>query len=302
MSPLAVVLAAALASVLAAGGAGLIWSALAEASPSETSPTQASPTQTPPAETQAKPARRRRVPGVHVSAETATGVISAAVLGAVLGWVLFAGLLPAIALAAFGATFPLNALRRRDRQRCLDAAASWPRVLEEIRMRTGSLGRSIPQALWEAGRHGPELWAPAFRAAEREWLLTTDLARTLGLLRRQLDDPTADVVCETLLTAHELGGTDLDARLADLIEDRVLDGESRRDADSRLAGVRFARRFVLLVPVGMTLAGLTIGTGRQAYASAGGQLAVLSGVVAVAACWWWSGRLMRLAEPPRMFR
>jgi hypothetical protein len=29
--------------------------------------------------------------------------------------------------------------------------------------------------------------------------------------------------------------------------------------------VRFARRFVLIVPVGMAVAGLSIGTGRTAY-------------------------------------
>jgi tight adherence protein B len=66
--------------------------------------------------------------------------------------------------------------------------------------------------------------------------------------------------------------------------------------------VRFARRFVLLVPLGMAAAGLTIGTGRQAYATAGGQLAVAGALGAVAACWWWSGRLMRLPGLPRVFR
>jgi tight adherence protein B len=282
---MAVVVLSVVASVLAGGGVWLLWSSLVDPPP-----------------VKSRRAGERRRPTVPITAEAATGVLSAAVVSGVAGWALFAGVVPAAALAAFGATFPLGALRRRDRQRRLEAAGSWPRVLEEIRMRTGSLGRSIPQALWESGRHGPDLWLPAFRAAEREWMLTTDLERTLALLRHLLDDPTADVVCETLLTAQELGGADLDLRLADLIEDRMLDAESRRDAESRLAGVRFARRFVLLVPLGMTLAGLTIGTGRQAYSSAGGQLAVLIGVVAVAGCWWWSGRLMRLPEPPRTFQ
>ncbi|HET6794755.1 MAG TPA: hypothetical protein VFH45_09950, partial [Acidimicrobiales bacterium] len=80
------------------------------------------------------------------------------------------------------------------------------------------------------------------------------------------------------------------------------DLQSRRDAASRLAGVRFARRFVLLVPLGMAAAGLTIGTGRQAYGTVGGQVAVVVGLLAIAACWWWAGRLMRIPEPPRVFR
>jgi tight adherence protein B len=68
-----------------------------------------------------------------------------------------------------------------------------------------------------------------------------------------------------------------------------------------LAGVRFARRFVLLVPLGMAVAGLSIGTGRSAYETAGGQLAVAVGLLSVAGCWIWSGRLMRVPGEPRVF-
>jgi tight adherence protein B len=175
-------------------------------------------------------------------------------------------------------------------------------MLEELRLRTGSLGRSIPQALFEVGRRAPSEWRPAFAAAEREWLLTTDFPRTAALLKDRLSDPTVDAVCETLVVANEVGGGELDGRLADLIEDRVLDLQGRKDAESRQAGVRFARRFVLLVPLGMALAGLTIGTGRSAYETPGGQLAVVAGLVAVMLCWLWSGRLMRLPPEPRVFR
>ena len=41
-----------------------------------------------------------------------------------------------------------------------------------------------------------------------------------------------------------------------------------RYSQAKQAGVRFARRFVLIVPVGMAVAGLSIGTGREAYRTA----------------------------------
>lgn len=234
----------------------------------------------------------------EVLAATAAGVLA----GGVAAYALFGAPLPAALGGLLAGGFPGAAFRARARTRRETAAAEWPRLLEEIRLRTGSLGRSIPQALFEAGRSAPPEWRAAFVAAEREWLLTVDLGRTLALLKEGLADPTADAVCETLLVAHEIGGSDLDRKLADLIEDRVIDVQARKDAASRLAGVRFARRFVLLVPAGMAVAGLTIGTGRHAYATAGGQAAVVVSLVAIAACWWWSGRLMRLPQPPRVFR
>jgi tight adherence protein B len=173
-------------------------------------------------------------------------------------------------------------------------------MIEEIRLHTGSLGRSIPQALFEVGRRAPDELKPAFAAAEREWLISTDFERTVGVLKERLADATADAALETLLVAHEVGGSDLDRRLAALVEDRAQDLQGRKDARAKQAGVRFARRFVLIVPFGMTLAGLSIGTGRDAYRTLTGQLAVALGLVCVAACWIWAGRLLRLPEEERV--
>jgi tight adherence protein B len=225
-----------------------------------------------------------------------------ALVGGLAAFALFGGWGAALVGAVLTAGVPVSWYRARRQRRLAAASEAWPRLLEELRLLTGAAGRSIPQALFEVGRRAPAEWRAAFAAAEREWLLTTDFAATTALLKEGLADPTADVVCETLLVAHEVGGSGLDGRLEDLIEDRRMDVQSRKDAASRLAGVRFARRFVLLVPLGMTLAGLSIGAGRHAYETAGGQVAVAVGLVAVAACWVWSGRLMRLPEQPRVFR
>ena len=101
--------------------------------------------------------------------------------------------------------------------------------------------------------------------------------------------------------AHSVGGSDLTARLESLAADRRQDVHDRKDARARQAGVRFARRFVLIVPVGMAVAGMSIGSGREAYASPQGQVLVIAGIAIVAACWVWSGRLMRLPHPRRVF-
>jgi tight adherence protein B len=65
--------------------------------------------------------------------------------------------------------------------------------------------------------------------------------------------------------------------------------------------VRFARRFVLIVPVGMGLVGLSIGDGRDAYRTSAGQLAVVAGIAVVVGCWVWAGAIMRLPDDERVF-
>jgi len=223
------------------------------------------------------------------------------VIGAALAFALFAGALPALVAGLFAATFPVASYRARRDRRHSEARESWPRLIEELRLQTGSLGRSIPQGLFEVGRRAPEELRPAFAAAEREWLLSTDFPRTVSVLKERLADVTADTALETLLVAYEVGGSDLDRRLSALVEDRIQDLQGRKDAQARQAGVRFARRFVLIVPLGMTLAGLSIGTGREAYQTVGGQIAVAGGLSVVAGCWLWAGRLMRLPEEQRVF-
>ncbi len=219
----------------------------------------------------------------------------------------------ALALAIFGspvaavlgatgaAVAPALAYRNRRRDRRERASEAWPRMIEEIRILTASVGRSIPQALFEAGSRAPAELQPAFAAAHREWLMTTDFARTTAALKSLLSDPTADVTCETLLVAHEAGGADLDRRLEALVEDRIAEVQGRHDARAEQAGVRFARKFVLIVPLGMALAGMAVGNGRSAYQEPTGQIVVVVALAMVAACWVWAGRVMRLPGTERVF-
>lgn len=238
--------------------------------------------------------------GVGVSA-FALVMASVVIASAGTTFVLFGALLPALAVGAFAGTFPAGALRARRADRRRRALEAWPRMLEEVALLAGSLGRSIPQALFEVGEgSGPDM-RPAFAAAQRHWRVSTDFGASLGVLKAALADPTTDAACETLRVAHEVGGTDVASRLAALVEDRRADLQGRKDAWAKQAGVRFARRFVLLVPFGMALSGLAIGNGRAAYRSPTGQLVALLGVGLVAACWAWAGRIMRLPEERRVF-
>lgn len=229
----------------------------------------------------------------------ATAAIGAAT--AVVTYGVFASPLPSLVMGVFGASAPAGVLRRRRKQTRERAQEAWPRLIEEIRILTGSVGRSIPQALFEAGRRAPLELRPAFEAAHREWLITTDFARTVAVLKGRLADPTADAACETLLVAHEVGGADLDRRLEALAEDRIHDVQGRRDARAQQAGVRFARKFVLIVPFGMALAGMSVGNGQSAYREPAAQVIVGVAILLVVACWVWAGRIMHIPEEERVF-
>ncbi|UDY35795.1 type II secretion system F family protein [Dermatobacter hominis] len=206
----------------------------------------------------------------------------------------------ALVIGALAGAAPIAMWRSRRTAARRAAQEHWPRLIEELRVLTGPMGRPIPQALLEVGSRGPVELRPAFAAAQREWNLTTDFERTVTVLKDRLADPTADATCETLLVVHEVGG-DLDARLSALAEDRRRDLHDRKDAQAKLAGARTARLFVVLVPIGMAIAGTNVGAGRAAYRSGTGQVLVVLGIALVVACWVWGARLMRLPVEERVF-
>jgi tight adherence protein B len=240
------------------------------------------------------------LPEVSVS-ELASITALIAVLAGTAAGLVFGGLLPGLALGGFAATVPIASYRQRRARRRELAEEAWPAMIEEIRVLCGSAGRSIPQALLDVGRRGPTELSSAFSAAERTWALTTEFSTTVDVLKAHLASPTADATCETLLVAHELGGGDLDRRLAELAEDRRQDALGRKDAQAKQSGVRFARRFVIIVPFGMAVAGMSLGDGRSAYATPIGQVLVSVGIGLVIVCWIWSGRVMRLPREERVF-
>ncbi|MFT6804338.1 MAG: tight adherence protein B [Nitriliruptoraceae bacterium] len=231
----------------------------------------------------------------------ATSVILLGV-GAAVGWAVFGGIIAPLFIGFGVAYAPVAAAIARRSARLEHAREAWPRMLEELRLQVVSLGRSVPQALFTVGARGPLELRPAFDAARREWVMSTDFGRTLDVLRAKLSDATADAVCETLLIAHEVGGTDVDRRLRALIDDRIADLEGRKDARSEQAAARFARSFVLVVPLGMATVGLTIGNGRDAYRDPLGQIGVLIALSLIAVCWLWASRMLKLPTEDRVFR
>ena len=242
--------------------------------------------------------RRRRLPTVSARE---VQVVAGAVVAFAGTSLLVGGLVPPLIGAGLAASLvKVSDLAATERRSEL-VAESWPGVLEEVRVLAGAGGRPIPQALFQAGARTSPGMRIAFAAAQREWQSSTDFARAISVLKGQLDEASSDVVCETLLVAHQVGGNGVDRRLEALIEDRVRDLDLRRDARSRQAGARFARRFVLIVPIGMAFVGLSLGTGRSAYEGTGAQITVAVALALIAGCWLWAGRILRLPRPERTF-
>lgn len=207
----------------------------------------------------------------------------------------------ALLAATLGAGGGTAASRRVDAQQKRLLRATWPQLLDTVRVDLTLTQVPLADALFGAARRLPSPLSGRFLRAEREWVNSVDFPRALTVLATDCDDPFTDLVCESLRTIARVSARQMNRRLHDVATDLRITVRYAHDAEATLAGARFARRFVVIVPVVMALVGVWVGQGRAAYQTPTGQVVGGVALLVMLACWWWAGRLLKLPEPPRVF-
>ncbi len=172
----------------------------------------------------------------------------------------------------------------------------WPNVIDEVRIRVCALGEAIPHALFSASSGFGEKASSIFDRNRITWNLTGDFYLTCNLIADELVDPKSTTVLQTMVLLHELASTSTESRLARLRDDRSWDLTAAKEAKAAMAGAIFARRFVLVVPIGMALAGAAIGGGRSSFQTPAGISLSALALGLLLLCWIWSTRLIGLPK------
>ena len=182
------------------------------------------------------------------------------------------------------------------------AMRAWPEILGETELRVASLGSPLALSLFASSKNADLALAPAFAQAERTFAITGSLPAALSELAGLLPDGGSRYVCELLSVVGSAPGGEVARLLGELRADMAAERERTLEYSARLAGLRFARLFVFIVPAGMTLAGAGI-AGISAYRSGAGRAGIAFSVVVLALCWAWASRLGRApssyAEPAK---
>lgn len=160
-----------------------------------------------------------------------------------------AGLLAAIGCAAIPEAIARRAQHRRKEQ----VSAAWPEVIDAL-VSAVRAGLSLPEAVCSISERGPSVLREPFAEFAVTYRATGEFESALRRLRERLADPVGDRIVEALLTAREVGGTDLGRMLrtmADVVRrDLRLRGEAAARASWTVNGARLAIAapwFVLLL-------------------------------------------------------
>jgi len=205
----------------------------------------------------------------------------------------------ALAFATFGGYLPIALVRRRAAQRTTERRALWPEVVDNLASGVRA-GMSLPEAVSQLSRRGPESLRPAFAGFATDYRATGRFGDCLDRLKAGLADPVADRIVESLRIARDVGGTDLGRLLRTLAQFLRDDARTRAELETRQGWTVGAARLALAAPWAV-LAMLSLRPDTvTAYDSAAGIAVLAVGAVVSLLSYRVMLRIARLPDDPRV--
>ncbi|MFM6967409.1 MAG: type II secretion system F family protein [Microbacteriaceae bacterium] len=219
---------------------------------------------------------------------TVSGVVAVLVPIAVLAPIALVASL-AIPIAALDAA--------RSRRRTI-AQSRWPDVIDTMRMSLRA-GASLPDAFHAAQAQVPREWQAAWSTGVSGLVRGAGIESVVRVLRAELAEPIADRVCDALVIAHELGGTELPRILEELARSARDDVRLRREATSRQSWVRHAARLGSAAPWVLVVLLGSRPENRDAFSGQAGTALLVACAGATVVAYIVMTALGRIPEAPR---
>lgn len=245
----------------------------------------------------------RMVADAGIPRLTPSRVVAASLVIALVAAVL-ALLVTALPLAAglaalAGGLAPLVVLRRHAAARRQAVRAAWPDAVDGL-VSAVRAGMSLPEAVGDLGRTGPEPLRPAFTVFAGEYRATGSFASSVDVLQDRLADPVADRVVAALRLAREVGGSDLGVMLRTLSAMLRDEARTRSEILARQSWTVAAARLAVVAPW-LTLALLcTRPAAAAAYSSAAGTVVLIVAALLSVVAYGVMMRIGRLPDDERM--
>jgi tight adherence protein B len=198
-------------------------------------------------------------------------------------WSISNAMVPAGAIGAVVCVLPPILLRALARRRRTQLRELWPEVVDHMNSAIRA-GMSLPEALAQVGRRGPEELRPPFDDFGRDYQLSGNFTSSLDRLKDRLADPVADRIVEALRVTRDVGGTDLGLLLRTLSAFLREDARTRAELEARQSWTVNASRLALAAPWIVLALMSTRPQAAQAYDSTAGLVVILAaGLVSVIA-------------------
>lgn len=237
------------------------------------------------------------VPPASVPALSAgLGVVVAAVL-----WAISSAVVPSLTIGLVVSVLPVLVLRSAARRRTTAMREVWPEAVDHINSAVRA-GLSLPEALVQLSRKGPEELRPSFAEFALDYQASGDFASCLDRLKIRLADPVGDRIVEALRITRDVGGTDLGGLLRTLSAFLREDSRTRAELEARQSWTVNAARLALGAPWIVLGLMATRPEAAQAYDSGTGLVVILVGAAVSLLAYRVMLLIARLPQDERVLR
>lgn len=237
------------------------------------------------------------VPAVAVPALSAgLGLVVSAAL-----WAISGAVVPSLTIGAAASILPVVFLRSAARRRATALREVWPEAVDHINSAIRA-GLSLPEALVQLSRKGPEGLRPAFHEFALDYQASGDFASCLDRLKVRLADPVGDRIVEALRITRDVGGTDLGGLLRTLAAFLREDARTRAELEARQSWTVNAARLALAAPWLVLALMSTRPQAAQAYDSPTGMAMIVIGAGVSLIAYRVMLQIARLPQDERVLR
>ncbi|MFC7376285.1 type II secretion system F family protein [Brachybacterium sp. GCM10030267] len=237
------------------------------------------------------------VPPAAVPALSAgLGLVVAAAL-----WAVSAAVVPSVTIGTATMILPPVLLHSAARRRATAMREVWPEAVDHINSAIRA-GLSLPEALVQLSRKGPEELRPAFVEFSLDYQASGDFAACLDRLKVRLADPVGDRIVEALRITRDVGGTDLGGLLRTLAAFLREDARTRAELEARQSWTVNAARLALAAPWVVLALMATRPQAAQAYDSPMGMVMILVGAAVSLVAYRIMIQIARLPQDERVLR
>lgn len=207
----------------------------------------------------------------------------------------------ALALGTIAALVPYTALRSLAHRRRIQMREVWPEVVDHLSSAIRA-GLSLPEALVQVGRTGPEALRSPFVDFARDFQASGDFGSSLTRLKARLADPVGDRLVEALRITRDVGGTDLGVLLRTLSAFLREDARTRAELEARQSWTVNASRLALAAPWIVLALMATRPQAAEAYDSPSGLAVIVTGAIVSLVAYRVMLRIARLPQDERVLR
>ncbi|MGP9682782.1 MULTISPECIES: type II secretion system F family protein [unclassified Brachybacterium] len=216
-------------------------------------------------------------------------------------WAVSSAVVPSLAIGVASMILPVVFLRSAARRRATAMREVWPEAVDHINSAIRA-GLSLPEALVQLSRKGPEDLRPAFHEFSLDYQASGDFAVSLDRLKVRLADPVGDRIVEALRITRDVGGTDLGGLLRTLAAFLREDARTRAELEARQSWTVNAARLALVAPWLVLALMSTRPQAAQAYDSPMGMAMILIGAVVSLIAYRVMLQIARLPQDERVLR